>query len=82
MNNMSKYEKLLQKAINAPGNLRFADLCGLAELGGFVFDRSAGSHRIYKHGSGVMMNFQDVNGKAKPYQVKQLVDFIKHIKGE
>ena len=79
---MSKYEKLLQKAVEASGNLRFADLCSLAELAGFVFDRSAGSHRIYKHPSGFMMNFQDVNGKAKPYQVKQLLDFIKQRKGE
>lgn len=79
---MSKYEKFLQKAVDAPGNFRFSDLCSLADLAGFVFDRSAGSHRIYKHPSGVMMNFQDVNGKAKPYQVKQLLDFIRQRKGE
>lgn len=76
---MGRYEKLLQRAVEAPGNLRFTDLCKLAEMVGFVFDRAAGSHRIYKHPAGMMMNFQDVNGQAKPYQVKQLLDFIRGI---
>ena len=79
---MGRFEKLLQRAIEAPGNLRFADLCTLAEMAGFVFDRAAGSHRIYKHPMGGMMNFQDVNGKAKPYQVKQLLDYIRRNSGE
>jgi len=76
---MGHYEKLLQRATEAPGNLRFTDLCKLAEMTGFVFDRAAGSHRIYKHTAGMMMNFQDVNGQAKPYQVKQLLNFIRSI---
>jgi len=73
---MSRFSKLYNKAKNAPGNLRFTDLCALAELAGFRFNRSAGSHRLYEHPSGMMMNFQDRDGKAKPYQVKQLLDFI------
>jgi predicted RNase H-like HicB family nuclease len=32
---MSKFTKLYEKAKNAPENLRFADLCALAELAGF-----------------------------------------------
>jgi hypothetical protein len=73
---MSRFKKLYDKAKNAPGNLRFTELCALAEMAGFRFNRSAGSHRLYEHSSGVMMNFQDRNSKAKPYQVKQLLDFI------
>ena len=73
---MSKFTKLYEKAKNAPGNLRFADLCALAELAGFRFNRSAGSHRLYENPNGTMMNFQDRGGKAKPYQVKQLLDYI------
>lgn len=79
---MGRYEKLLQRAIDAPGNLRFTDLCKLAEMAGFIFDRAAGSHRIYKHQAGSMMNFQDVNGQAKPYQVRQLIDFIRTLQGK
>ena len=79
---MGRYEKLLQRAMEAPGNLRFSELCSLAECAGFIFDRAAGSHKIYKHHAGGMMNFQDVNGKAKPYQVRQLLDFIQRNSGE
>jgi predicted RNA binding protein YcfA (HicA-like mRNA interferase family) len=79
---MGRFEKLLQRATEAPGNLRFSDLCTLAEMAGFVFDRAGGSHKIYKHPAGGMMNFQDVNGKAKPYQVKQLLDYIRQNSGE
>ena len=59
-----------------------SDLCTLAEMAGFVFDRAGGSHKIYRHPAGGMMNFQDVNGKAKPYQVKQLLDYISQNSGE
>ena len=79
---MGRFEKLVQRATEAPGNLRFSDLCALAEMAGFIFDRAAGSHKIYKHPAGFMMNFQDVNGKAKPYQVRQLLDFIRRNSGE
>jgi predicted RNA binding protein YcfA (HicA-like mRNA interferase family) len=54
----------------------------MAEMAGFVFDRAGGPHKIYKHAAGGMMNFQDVNGKAKPYQVKQLLDYIRRNCGE
>lgn len=78
---MSKYEKLFQKAQESPNNFRFDDLCSLAELVGFEFVRSEGSHKIYKHDSYPnRMNFQNKDGKAKPYQVKQLLDFIASIK--
>ena len=79
---MGRFEKLLQRATETPENLRFSDLCTLAEMAGFQFDRAAGSHKIYKHPAGGMMNFQDVSGKAKPYQVKQLLDYIQRNSGE
>jgi hypothetical protein len=55
---MAKRDKLLQKARNAPRSLGFEELCALAESYGFVLARQTGSHRIYKHRSGRMMNFQ------------------------
>lgn len=78
---MSKAEKLLQKAANSPKNLSFDDLCGLAECYGWIFQRQSGSHRIYMHPQlgnnvGSMMNFQPREGKAKPSQVKQLLNAI------
>lgn len=54
--------------------MRFADLCSLAEGFGFVLKNQEGSHRSYKlAGCKRMMNFQNDGGKAKPYQVKQLL---------
>lgn len=78
---MARCTKLLEKATNSPKNLKFEDLCALAECYGWVFQRQCGSHHIYLHtdlGSGVgsMMNFQPRDGQAKPTQVKQLLDAI------
>ncbi|MEJ7577831.1 MAG: hypothetical protein WKF74_12610 [Pyrinomonadaceae bacterium] len=79
---MSRCEKLLNKAKNAPHNLRFEELCKLAECHGWEFVRQDGtSHAQYMHPAlgnsvGSLMNFQEKNGKAKRYQVKQLLDAI------
>ena len=36
-----------------------------------------GSHKIYRRSSATqLMNFQDEDGQAKPYQVKQLLNAI------
>jgi hypothetical protein len=74
---MGQKEKLLKRLINCQTNVYFSDLCSLAELVGFRFDRQSGSHRIYRHDKypGIM-NFQDCNGQAKPLQVRQLLNFI------
>lgn len=77
---MSKIEKILRAAQNNPENLRFNELCQLAEAYGFVFSRQKGSHSIYKRpGQMSVMTFQDDRGKAKAYQVKQLLAAIDEI---
>ncbi len=44
---------------------------------GFQLDRINGSHHIFVHPEiPELVNLQDVNGKAKPYQVKQLLQLI------
>lgn len=74
---MPNCDKLLEHARNSPADLRFTQICQLAECYGFVFDRQAGSHRIYKRPMWPqVMNFQDCKGKAKPYQVRQLLNAI------
>jgi predicted RNA binding protein YcfA (HicA-like mRNA interferase family) len=48
----------------------FEELCQAAELFGFKFKGGKGSHRILvREGVKELLNFQDVRGKAKPYQV-------------
>jgi len=82
---MARCDKLLEKARNAPHNFRFEDLCKLAECYGWEATRHhRTSHRIYFNPSfpdrdGATMNFQDRNGKAKPTQIKQLLDAIAQI---
>ncbi|MBP7231355.1 MAG: type II toxin-antitoxin system HicA family toxin [Syntrophaceae bacterium] len=75
---MDKADKIYRQAKSSPNNIRFNDLCLLAERAGFVFDHPNGSHKFFKHSiyKDVIMNFQNVKGKAKPYQVRQLIDFI------
>lgn len=78
---MAKCDKLLEKAQRSPQNFGFGDLCALAECYGFTLDRCSGSHHIYKHRSGLRMNFQD-RGGAKAYQVRQLLAVIEEFDDE
>jgi len=81
---MTKAEKLLKKAKDSQNNLKFEELTKLAELAGFVFrkpkkkkKKPGTSHRIYTlPGKKEIMNFQNVHGKAVPYQVRQLLKAI------
>ena len=74
---MVKCEEYLAVARNNPRGLSFAQLCTLAECYGFEYSRTKGSHQIFKRpGFMSIMNFQDVGGKAKAYQVKQLLSAI------
>ncbi len=60
-----------------PKNVRFEDLCRAAETFGFRFRGGKGSHRVYvRQGVVELLNFQNVGGKAKPYQVYQLLKVI------
>jgi len=70
-------QKLLQKALSSPANLRFEEACALARAFGFHLSRVRGSHHIFAHpGVRELLNLQEVKGKAKPYQVKQLLALV------
>ena len=77
---MGRIDKLFKKAKNSPENLRFKELCFLAECVGFQFRHQAGSHKIFKHPIiNKMLNFQpdkSDTSKAKKYQIKKLVEMI------
>lgn len=69
--------KLFEKALNAPAGLRFEELCVLAVSFGFRLVRVRGSHHIFMHPAVAgLLNLQNVGGKAKPYQVRQLLRLI------
>lgn len=64
-----------------PQKVRFEHLCAIAELFGFRFSRQSGSHKVYVH-SGIkeILNFQNVGGKAKAYQVRQFIEILEKYK--
>lgn len=77
---MGKKDKIFKKAKGSPENLTFNDLCFLAKYAGFEFRNQTGSHKIYKHPTiKKILNLQPDKkdkGKAKKYQIKQLVAII------
>lgn len=72
-----KKRRLFEDIKNNPKNVRFEKLCKIVEAFGFRFKGGKGSHRIYvQEEIGEMLNFQNVSGKAKPYQVKQFIKIV------
>ena len=72
-----KKTKLLQKLLSGSKNIRFSEAVACAEAFGFELARISSSHHIYIHPNvPELVNLQNVNGKAKPYQVKQLLHII------
>ena len=72
-----KTKKLLQKLLSSAKNVRFSEAVACAKAFGFRLDRVNGSHHIFVHpGIPELLNLQNVKGKAKPYQVKQLLQLI------
>jgi len=72
---MARLAKLVARAGNNPQDVRFSDLLAVVEAFGFVpIQQRGGSHRRYVHP--VVEEYlslqPDPNGKAKPYQVKQV----------
>ena len=58
-------------------NVRFIDLLQVASAFGFKFKGRKGSHVVYSRCDlKKILTFQDEGGKAKPYQVKQLIDLV------
>jgi len=72
-----KKQKLLQKLLSGTKNVRFSEAIALAEAFGFRLDRINGSHHIFIHPEiPELLNLQNDNGKAKPYQIKQLLQLV------
>lgn len=82
---MSKIEKIIKSMENAPQNVRFSDLEKVC-VHYFGEARSKGtSHHVYKtpwQGDPRVNIQKDKSGKAKAYQVKQVLAAIKKLKEE
>jgi predicted RNA binding protein YcfA (HicA-like mRNA interferase family) len=72
-----KRRKLFQKLLSGSKNIRFTEACACAEAFGFRQTRVSGDHHIYVHPEVFeLVNLQNVGGKAKPYQIKHLLQII------
>ncbi len=69
--------KLLKKLLSGSMNIRFSEAVSVAEAFGFKLDRINGSHHIYVRSDvSELVNLQEIKGKAKPYQIRQLLKII------
>lgn len=69
--------KILRKLLSGSKNIRFSEVQKVAEAFGFQLDRISGSHQIYVHPDiPALLNLQNMNGQAKPYQIRQLLKLV------
>ena len=75
---MARADKLLKKALNNAGSLKFSEICRLAKYFSYTLDRQKGDHDVYtRPGVKGIQNFQNWGGNAKPYQVRQLLNALR-----
>ena len=81
---MAQIEGILKQIKKAPGNVRFSDLCKVCDLYFGEARQSGSSHRVYKTPwkGDPRVNIQNHKGKAKPYQVKQVLKAIEGLETE
>jgi len=76
---VSKREKLILKLLagTSDANFDFDDLIQILIWFEFIERRGKRSHRIFfKRGVKATINLQPGDGKAKPYQVRQVREFL------
>jgi hypothetical protein len=78
---MAATDKTLTEMQAAPNNVRFADLCRVCELFFGKARQSGSSHMIFKTPwlGDPRVNIQNDKGKAKAYQVKQVLSAIERM---
>ncbi len=79
---MAKIDDILTHMKREPKNVRFNELCKACDFYFGAARQSSGSHRIYKtpwQGDDPRVNIQNDKGKAKAYQVKQVLRAIERL---
>ena len=72
---MTKKQKLIQKLLSGSKNIRFSEAQTAVEAFGFHLTRISGSHHIYTPPDvSELIKLLNINGKAKPYQIKQFLE--------
>jgi len=81
---VANIDKILEKMRLSPFSVRFRDVCTVCDFY-FGQPRQKGtSHRIYKVNwvYPPLINIQNFKGKAKEYQVRQVLNAIEKLEGE
>lgn len=81
---MASIEDILANIRDNPKGVRFSDLCKVCDAYFGEPRQSGSSHRVYKtpwHGD-PRVNIQNAKGKAKPYQVRQVLAAIERLEVE
>lgn len=80
---MSPFPKILDRMRREPGNVRFADLKKVCEEYFGKPRQSGGSHAVFKTPwvGDPRINIQNDKGKAKAYQVRQVLLAIDKLEG-
>ncbi len=78
---MGKHENIIRQMKQNPNDVRFAELCKICDLYFGEARQKSSSHRIYKTPwqGDPRVNIQNNNGKAKAYQVKQVLKAIERM---
>jgi predicted RNA binding protein YcfA (HicA-like mRNA interferase family) len=75
--------KLLEKILASPKNVQFKDMVLLVQSFGFRLSRIRGGYHIFVHPDvHELVNLQEVNRKAKPYQDRQFLELIEKYDSE
>jgi len=84
INPMPNIMEILELMRNNPAGIRFSDLCKVCDQYFGPPRQSSGSHRVYKTPwiGDPCVNIQNDKGKAKSYQVKQVIKAIERIEVE
>ena len=81
MNSIGDIIKDLERSLN---NVRFTDLCKICDCYFGEARQKGSSHRVYKTPwrGDPRVNIQEKNGKAKAYQVRQVIKALKRLEIE
>jgi hypothetical protein len=81
---MSSLDAIVTVMRNNPGGVRFSELCKVCDHYFGLPRQTSGSHRVYKTpwNGDPRVNIQNDKGRAKAYQVKQVLKAIERMEVE
>ncbi|MGI2335493.1 MAG: toxin HicA [Dehalogenimonas sp.] len=81
---MKDVDRIVKLMRANPADVKFNDLCKVCAYYLGEPRQKGGSHRIYKTPckGDPRVNIQDKNGKAKPYQVRQVLQVLDRLGGQ